>query len=262
MKILTIFDGTLQSKTALRYGLGKVEEKGGELIVLQVFQSSLFIDYGAGPKAEEMARAEAKQQYQDAVNIIRDSGQTAPVRIVTEEGDPEQEILRLAVDEHADLILASPRFKSIVKSSPCPVFVMPGTILIPVDNSGWIMSDLGYIVNEAKNTGSKIALLGVVPIHLYGIEEKSELEQVRMKTEAELRKIKKALLELGIEATETVRSGYPDEEILKAADDMAVSLIMLPAGGKTPSELAKAAVILLDEPKKVLLPILFLPAGA
>ena len=124
------------------------------------------------------------------------------------------------------------------------------------------MADLGYIVNEAKAAGSKITLLGVVPIHLYGAEEKSELEQVRMKTEAGLRKIKKALLEQGIEATETVRSGYPDEEILKAADEHAVSLIMLPAGGKTPSELANAAVILLDEPKKVLLPFLFLRADA
>ena len=101
MKILTIFDGTLQSKTALRYGIGKVQEKGGELIVLQVFQSSLFADYDAGPKAEEMARAEAKQHYQDAVNIIGETGQAAPVRIMTEEGDPELEILRIALSEHA-----------------------------------------------------------------------------------------------------------------------------------------------------------------
>lgn len=262
MKILTIFDGTLQSRTALRYGIGKVKEKGGELIVLQVFQSSLFTDYDAGPRAEEMARAEARQHYHDAVNIIGEAGEAAPVRIVTEEGDTEEELLRIAASEHIDLVLAPPRYKGIVKSSPCPVFIMPGTILLPVDNSDWILADLGYIVNEAKATGSKITLLGVVPIHLYGAEEKTELERVRMKTGAVLRKIRKALHEQGIEATETVRSGYPDEEILKAADEYAVSLIMLPAGGKTPSELAKAAVILLDEPGKVRLPILFLPAGA
>ena len=57
MKILMIYDGTLQSKTALTYGIGKVRERGGELIVLQVFQSSLFVDYDAGPMAEERARA-------------------------------------------------------------------------------------------------------------------------------------------------------------------------------------------------------------
>ena len=57
MKILTIYDGTLQSKTALTYGINKVRERGGELIVLQVFQSSLFVDYDAGPMAEERAGA-------------------------------------------------------------------------------------------------------------------------------------------------------------------------------------------------------------
>jgi len=32
--------------------------------------------------------------------------------------------------------------------------------------------------------------------------------------------------------------------------DYAASLIMLPSGGKTPSELTKAAAILLDEPER------------
>jgi nucleotide-binding universal stress UspA family protein len=262
MKILTVYDGTLQSKTALEYGIGKVKERGGELIVLQVFQSSLFVDYDAGPQAEEMARAESKQHRRDAVNIIAEKGQDARVRIVTEEGDPEEEILRVATGEKADLVLASPRYKGIIKSAPCPVYVMPGTILLPVDNSEGLIADLGYIVNEAKATGSKIAILGLVPVHLYGTEEKDELELVRKSTDEEVKKIKTSLQEQGVETTEIVRSGYPDEEILKAAEEYAVSLIMLPEGGKTPSELAKAAVILLDEPKSIRLPILFLPARA
>jgi nucleotide-binding universal stress UspA family protein len=258
MKILTIYDGTLQSKTALTYGIGKVRERGGELIVLQVFQSSLFLDYDAGPMAEERARAEAKQHEQEAVNIISEAGPDVRVRMVTEEGDPEEEVLRLAGSEQTDLILASPRYRGIIRSAPCPVHVIPGTILLPVDNSDRLIADLDYIVNEAKATASKIALLGVVPVHLYGVEEKEELELVRKGTDAEVEKIKKMLQKQGIEVTGTVRSGYPDEEILKAAEEYAVSLIMLPAGGKTPSELAKAAVILLDEPKRTYLPVLFL----
>lgn len=259
MKILTIYDGTLQSKTALTYGIGKARERGGELIVLQVFQSRLFVDYDAGPMAEERARTEAKQLEKQAVSIIAESGPDVRVRMVTEEGDPEEEILRLTESEHADLILATPRYRSIVRSAPCPVHVIPGTILLPVDNSDRLMTDLDYIVNEAKATGSKIAILGVVPVHLYGMEEKKELELVRKGTDAEVEKIKKMLQKQGIEVSGTVRSGYPDEEILKAAEEYVVSLIMLPEGGKTPSELAKAAVLLLDEPKRTRLPVLFLP---
>ncbi len=37
--------------------------------------------------------------------------------------------------------------------------------------------------------------------------------------------------------------------------NMRLSLIMLPAGGKTPSELTKAASILLDEPERARMPI-------
>lgn len=255
MKILTIYDGTIQSKTALRYGIGKVKEKGGELIVLHVFQSTLFIDYDAGPRAEEIARVEARRHVLDAENIVREAGKSVPIHIVTEEGDPEHELLRVANSEHADLILATPRYKAITKKTPCPVYVMPGTILVPVDNSEALMADLGDVVSEAKTTGSKILLLGVVPIHLYSTEEKNELESVRKSTATAVKKIKKALSDQHIVAEEIIRSGYPDEEILKAAEEYAVSLIMLPAGGKTPSELTKAAAILLDEPERVKRPV-------
>lgn len=257
MKILTIYDGTLQSKTALRYGIDKIKEKDDELIVLHVFQSSLFIDYDAGPRAEEMARAESRRHLQDADNIIRESGQGIRVRIVSEEGDPEHELLRSAEAEQPDLILASPRYKAIEKTAPCPVYVMPGTIMVPVDSSDALLADLDDIIKEARATGSKVLLLGVIPIHLYGdgADEKRELEGVIKNTAASVKGIKKALHGQGIEASEAIRSGYPDEEILKAADEYAASLIMLPAGGKTPSELTKAAAILLDEPGRVRKPV-------
>ncbi len=255
MKILVLYDGTIQSKTALRYGIGNAKKKGGELIVLHVFQSSMFIDYDAGPKAEELARSEARQHAVDAENIVREEGKAVAIRFVSEEGDPEQELLRVAEAEHADLVLTTPRYKAIAKIAPCPVRVIPGTILVPVDNSETLMADIGDVVSEAKATGSKILLLGLIPVHIYGTEEKKELESVKKSTAAAVKKIKKALSDHSVEAEETIRSGYPDEEILKAADEYAVSLIVLPAGGKTPSELAKAAAILLDEPERVKRPV-------
>ncbi len=258
MKILTLYDGTIQSKTALQYGIEKVKEKGGELIVLHVFQNSLFIDYDAGPKAEEMARAEAKRHLLDAENIIREAGKSVPVHLVTEEGDPVQEALRIAAAERPELILATPRYKPLTRTAPCPVYIMPGTILVPVDSSDALLADLERITKEAKSADSKILLLGVVPMHLYSKEEKKELERVTKSTAAAVKKVKKALSGQGVEASESLRSGYPDEEILKAAEEFGVSLIMLPAGGKTPSELTKAAAIILDEPERTHRPVYIL----
>jgi nucleotide-binding universal stress UspA family protein len=263
MKILTIYDGTIQSTTALRYGIGKVREKGGELIVLHVFQSNLFVDYDAGPRAEEIARAEATRHAFAAKQIIAEAGSGVKVRFMSEEGDPGEELLKTAAAERPDMILASSRYKAVAKTAPCPVYLMPGTIMVPVDNSDTLLADLDDIVKEARTTGSKVLLLGVIPVHLYGTEEKSELELVNKNTAAAVKKIKKALSGQGIEASEAIRSGYPDEEILKAADEYAVSLIMLPAGGKTPSELTKAAAILLDEPERVKKPVCLMhPAEA
>jgi nucleotide-binding universal stress UspA family protein len=136
---------------------------------------------------------------------------------------------------------------------------MPGIILVPVDNSETLLADKENIIEEARATGSKVLLMGIVPVHLYSPAEREELEQVKKETAATVRKIKNALSGQGSEVSEVIRSGYPDEEILKAAEEYAASLIMLPAGGKTPSELTKAAAILLDEPERVHMPIELLP---
>ena len=88
MKILTLYDGTIQSKTALRYGIAKAKKEGGEVVVLHVFQNSLFIDYDAGPRAEEVSRDEAKRHLQEADKIIRETGQGVSIKVMSVEGDP------------------------------------------------------------------------------------------------------------------------------------------------------------------------------
>ena len=255
MKILIVYDGTIDSKRSLHYGIKKAREKGGEVIVAHVFPASRFIDYDAGPRAEEFARAESAQHARDAETIIREEGEGVRVGYITEEGDPEKEIPSLAASQGADLVLASARYKGIMKAAHCPVHIMPGIILVPVDHSDTVLKDVDRIADEAAATGSKILLLGIVPVHLFSGEEKKEVEQVRKGTSAMMKKIEKALKEHGREVSEAVRSGYPDEEILKAAAEFNVSLIMLPTGGKTPSELTKAAVILLEDPDRMHMPI-------
>jgi nucleotide-binding universal stress UspA family protein len=261
MNIITIYDGTIQSKTALRYGLKKAKENDGVVIVLHVFQSSLFVDYDAGPKAEEIARAEVHKHKQDAENIILEAGQGVNVKILSVEGDPAEEALRVSDVVDAGLILASPRYRAIVKKATCPVYIMPGTILVPIGSSDLSLINREDIIEETRATGSKVLLLGIIPVHVYSAGEKAELDQVRKRTTAMVKKIKSALTKDGVEVSEAIKSGYPDEEILKAAEEYAASLIMLPEGGKTPSELTKAAAILLDEPERVRLPILLMGAA-
>ena len=259
MKILAAYDGTLQSKVALEYGLQKVRGKGGEVLVLHVFQSSLFVDYDAGPRALETARGESRRHLEEAKKIIEKSGSGVQVRIISEEGDPEEIIVRYAADEHVDLVLITPRYKAITKTATSPVYIIPGTILVPVDNTDGPLATMDHIVGEAKATGSQVMILGLVPIHLYSTGEKKELDKLKKETIAKARRLQAALTAQGIRASEMIRSGYPDEEILKAADESSVSMIILPTGGTTPSELSKAAAVILDEPERLKRPVILFP---
>jgi len=179
---------------------------------------------------------------------------------ITEEGNALERIAIHAKELHPDLVLAPTRFKMIVASLSCPVTIIPGTVLVPVDAAAVDGSNIDSIVREAGATGSRVLLLGVVPVHLYSREEKKELERVSKDTRSSVMKMKKLLAEQGIEVSESFRSGYPDEEILKEANEHSVSLILLPSGGTTPSELSKAAAILLDENDRMKWPVALLPA--
>lgn len=262
MKILIAYDGTVHAKTALKYGLNKAREKQGEVLVLHVFDRSAFIDYDAGPKAEEMARGEAARQVEEAWMLIGEAAAGVRARVVAEEGGAEQVILQYAERERPGLILAPPRYKALKRTATAAVYIIPGTILVPVDNSVSPLSNIDRIQEEAAATRSTVVLLGIVPVHLYSREERKELDTVRKETNARLSAIEKALAAHGIETMKVTRSGYPDEEILKAADEFSASMVLIPSVGDFPSELSKAAAVILDEPERFRTPILLLsPTG-
>ena len=163
-----------------------------------------------------------------------------------QEGDPLDEILQTAREKNVDMIFSPPAYKSLVKAAPCPVSIIPGHILVPLDNTDVPPATLERISEEALATGSKVILLGIVPIHIYGSAEKAELERIRKETAALLKQVRKDLSERQVEAKEIIHSGYPDEEILTTADETSLTMIIMPAAGNEPSELSKAAAILSD----------------
>jgi nucleotide-binding universal stress UspA family protein len=244
VKALVAYDGSLNAKKALRYWARKVKERGGEILLLNVFNSALFIDYGAGPGAEQRARAELLRYVEEARSELREAGVSH--RVIFREGSLPEEIAQLAAAEKADIIFAPPGCRTIMKSAPCPVSFIPGHILVPLDKTDISEKVLERIREEVKDTGSKVILLGIVPVHIYGKSEKRELEKVKHETSFLLKRTVRLLNENRIEAKEILRSGYPDEEIAKIAADYPLSMIIMPAEGEEPSELSKAAAILSD----------------
>lgn len=114
MRILVAYDGTLQAKDALRYGLKTVREKGGDLMALYVYDSGLFAGYDSIPGAEDLALKDAHRFVEEAKAIVKEEGQGLWTRVVSEEGDPQEEILKWAVDRHVNMLLCPPRYKSAI----------------------------------------------------------------------------------------------------------------------------------------------------
>jgi len=260
MKILVAYDGSMHAKSALRYGIGKVRDKGGELLAVHVFNSGLFIDYNAGPWALETAKKESAKLSEEARNIIAEAGGSVRARVVELDGHPEEETLSFAAEKGVDLIIATPKQKAMLRKAPCPVSIVPGTILVPVDNTESYLTSLETVQKEAAATGSEVILLGVVPEHLFSNSERSLVEKIRKETENVLKDAKKAFREKGLEVEGVLRSGYPDEEILKVAEQNLITMIIVPESGDQKSELAKAASIILDEPGKYKNPLVLVPA--
>jgi len=114
MKIMVAYDGTLQAKEALVYGMEKAREKGGEVVALHVFNNRMFIDYDANVDAEAMARLEAARFVEEAKALIREKGAGVRTSLFTTDGNPEEEMISFAKGKNVDVLLCPSKFKTII----------------------------------------------------------------------------------------------------------------------------------------------------
>lgn len=258
MKYLIAYDGTLSSRDVLRYGLRRAGRSGAEVAVLSVFHGELFAGYD-GLHAETRARREFEAGLQEVRALIKALDCGRPVSLFSAEGNPEESILSVAESEGVDLILLAPRYRRLQRRTSIPVAIIPGTILLPVDSSSEALHIVGQVAQEALESGSPVVVLGIVPVHLYSRSEARELETVRQRTVAALDRASAALREHGISVRSIIRSGYPDDEIIRTALEVFASTIIFPGGGISPSELRKAAHVLLTDRGHAHFPLLFVP---
>lgn len=113
MKILVVYDGSTNSKDALRYGIAKIRDGRDRLIALNVFNSGAFIGYDAVPGCAEAAYSDAMEHLEEAAAIIRKEGKGIRASTILVDGYPEEEILNTAIEERADLLFCPSKYKSV-----------------------------------------------------------------------------------------------------------------------------------------------------
>jgi nucleotide-binding universal stress UspA family protein len=114
MKIMVAYDGTLQAKEALAYGINKARESRGEVVVLHVFNNRMFLDYDASADAEAVAHLESRRFVEEAKSLLREKGEGVRTSLFTAEGDPEEEVITFAKERRVDLLLCPPKFKALI----------------------------------------------------------------------------------------------------------------------------------------------------
>jgi len=99
MKILVIYNGSLNSKRALRAGIGEIKRHSGELIVLYVLNRVSFID-----------RDVVSRHISDAKRILEKENIKSDITLA--KGNPADEITEHVREKNIDIILsAKKRYK-------------------------------------------------------------------------------------------------------------------------------------------------------
>ena len=258
MKILSLYDGSLDAQTALRWGIFRIRERGGLLTVLHVLNTDLFIGYDALPNAKDLARAESAVYRRLAERLLQEEASGLRTELITVEGNPETAALEYAAHSPSDLIVAAPRSRSLVYAAHCPVSLAPGYCLVPIDNTRSHETAVPVIATRAASARSKVILVGIVPVHLFALHEDDEVKLITSETGENLRAAAKALKAGGIESLEMLVSGYPDEELLKIAEKYPVTEIVFTAVGSEPSELNKLASIIQNATERPWMPVTLL----
>lgn len=116
MRILVIYDGSKDSKAALKYGMQKMYEVGGELIAFHVPPRRR-------PHYED-ERVNSEQTTQDPACGLKTikTGKNRRGDIITTRlaaGRREHEILQFAEAVETELIVSPPEFESLMQKACC-----------------------------------------------------------------------------------------------------------------------------------------------
>ncbi|MGE5237618.1 MAG: response regulator [Chloroflexota bacterium] len=162
MRILVAYDGTLNAKDVLRYGVFRAKTKSGELHVLHVIDSASLVEY-EGLNAEEKAKRESEHYLDEVKKIIDEAGKGLRVSFITIEGDPKREIVDYIRDNRIDLLLVPQRHASIAREAPCQVSVVPRDFstfkVLLVDDEEMFVKSLSMRLN-LRNLKTEVVMDG------------------------------------------------------------------------------------------------------
>jgi len=128
---------------------------------------------------------------------------------------------------------------------------MISKILVPTDGSKTAQKSVEYAIELAKQTGATIMLLSVIDKSLFvtksipAVAAPTHLAEpiedyLRQAADTYIEKAEKLCKENNVQSKKVIRSGHPEEEIIREAEKSKVDLIIMGSHGRSA---IKAAVL-------------------
>ena len=265
-KVLLATDGSRESGRAARMAVGLANGLGLELHAVYVasipsvyaLSETAILDPEVRERLHDMAEQDARERLDEEVGKIREAGGKV-VGVHPGVGRADAEVVRLAEELGAGLVVLGSRgfgplrraamgsvSLSVVRHAHCPVLVvrgekepLPGRILLALDGSKEAHAAARAATEISHATGSELHLVQVLqagPLpypHYYAMDKyEADLGRAEGASRAFLEKQAKRMESDGATvAGVRVRTGNPDHEIVKLAEELDAGLIMLGSRG-------------------------------
>jgi nucleotide-binding universal stress UspA family protein len=251
-KILVAYDGSQAAKNALAVGAEIAKSEKSWIKVLAVvpgYEGDLAL-FGVS-KIKETIEGPGRELLAEAKSLAKEYG----VHIFTnlEQGEPFEQIVHVAQDESCDLIIMGRSGLSqlerelmggvtarVIGHTDRNVLIVQdeskvdwSRILVATDGSSNSESALEHAISVAKEHNSRITavsvaqtdeeMIALAPEHIQHLVEKS------LKY---LEEVKKRCMENGIAIDTFVREGEPHVQIIKLADEINASIIIMGTHGR------------------------------
>ena len=242
--ILVATDGSEFSAAAIRVGARFAISNKAELTAMSMMMIDLEAE-GIAPDVLKNAEIEARKALEGARTLAAAEGCDA--RVELREGiNPSKEIVRLADDQHADLIIMGRRgrrgmerlmvgdaTRKVIGYADCSVLVVPRAaqmwhqrILLATDGSR-------YGERAAEAAGQLAKMFGL-PMTVVSVLRPSFDEVRRAEAQLEVDRVMDALANEGIEVESTILEGTdPAAAIMNSARTRGADLIVMGSHGRT-----------------------------
>jgi len=254
-KILVGFDGSEFSRAALLEAANRIKRRGGKVILL----NAVYFDeeeFGNKPEQLEKRMESGKKICSGAKEMVRKEF-GIDIESIVSEGEPPEVIARTAQEMNADLIAMGThgrrgikRFimgsvtSGVIGHAPCDVLVVkkPCTrctgeftsILLPFDGSAFSKKALSHAYALAKDEGSEVTALYVIPRYeeMIGF---MKTDSIRKSLHKEAERIidlaKQSVSSNGVTLATAIEEGNAADKIVETANRMKHDLIVMGSYG-------------------------------